>query len=49
QRFGFKPGDFPAAESIGARTLSLPLYPSLTDAEVDRVIAAVAETAAELA
>ncbi|MFH1060683.1 MAG: DegT/DnrJ/EryC1/StrS aminotransferase family protein, partial [Pseudomonadota bacterium] len=46
QRFGFKPGDFPAAESIGARTLSLPLYPSLTDAEVDRVIAAVAETAA---
>ncbi|MFZ5585812.1 MAG: DegT/DnrJ/EryC1/StrS family aminotransferase [Thermodesulfobacteriota bacterium] len=49
RRFGFKPGDFPVAESIGARTLSLPLYPSLTEAEVDRVVAAVAATAAELA
>jgi len=43
ERFGYAPGDFPAAESIGERTLSLPLYPQLTDAQVERVIAAVTQ------
>ena len=41
ERFGFKPGDFPIAESIGARTISLPFYPKMSDSEVDRVIEAV--------
>lgn len=49
QRFGFKPGDFPVAESIGERTLSLPFYPGLSDDEVERVIAAVTEVARHLA
>ncbi len=49
ERFGFKPGNFPVAESIGERTLSLPLYPQLTDQEVERVIAAVSQVAGELA
>lgn len=49
QRFGFKPGDFPVAEAIGERTLSLPFYPGLTDAEVERVINAVGEVAHLLA
>jgi len=35
---GFKPGDFPVAESYYASALSLPMYFSLTDAEQDRVI-----------
>ncbi|MEW6279709.1 MAG: DegT/DnrJ/EryC1/StrS family aminotransferase [Candidatus Eremiobacterota bacterium] len=39
--FGFQPGDFPAAESIGERTLSLPLYPGLKQAQVEHVIAVV--------
>ncbi len=48
RRFGFRPGAFPVAESIGERTLSLPLYPSLQDHEVERVIQAVRDTAREL-
>ncbi len=35
---GFKPGDFPLAESYYASALSLPMYFSLTDAEQERVI-----------
>lgn len=48
QRFGFKPGDFPVAEAIGDRTLTLPLFPAITDEEVTRVIEAVGEVAALL-
>jgi len=48
QRFGFKPGDFPKAERIGDSTISLPMYPGLSDQEVDRVIEAVGDTAREL-
>jgi dTDP-4-amino-4,6-dideoxygalactose transaminase len=29
ETFGFRPGDFPNAERIGSRTLSLPFYPGL--------------------
>ena len=39
--FGYVPGDFPNAEWISERTLSLPLSPKLTDADVEHVIAAV--------
>jgi dTDP-4-amino-4,6-dideoxygalactose transaminase len=41
QRFGLKRGQFPHAEYISDRTLSLPLSASLTDDEVDRVITTV--------
>ena len=47
QRFGYRRGDFPVAESMGDRTISLPLYPRLSDEEVERVIAAVADMVAE--
>jgi len=43
RRFGYQPGDLPAAELIGGRTLSLPFYPSLRDAQIEQVIAAVEE------
>lgn len=36
---GFKPGDFPAAESYYANAISLPLFPALTVAQQDRVVA----------
>ncbi len=43
ERFGYKPQDFPNANWISERTLSLPLSAKLTDEEVDRIIGAVTE------
>jgi len=43
EKFGFKDGMFPVAEEIGSRTISLPLYPKLTDEEVEYVIDSVRE------
>lgn len=34
---GFKSGDFPISESIHNEVFSLPLYPNLTDAEIDAI------------
>jgi UDP-4-amino-4-deoxy-L-arabinose-oxoglutarate aminotransferase len=47
ERFGFSRGDFPIAESIGDRTITIPLWPQMTDAQVDEVIGAVREAVAE--
>ena len=41
QRFGWKPEQWPNAMRIGRQTVSLPLSPKLTDADVERVITAV--------
>ncbi len=41
QTWGFRRGDFPNAEAISDRVLSLPLFPLMTDADQDRVIAAL--------
>jgi dTDP-4-amino-4,6-dideoxygalactose transaminase len=38
KEFGFSEGDFPRAEEIGARTISLPLYPKLGEDEVRTVV-----------
>jgi UDP-4-amino-4-deoxy-L-arabinose-oxoglutarate aminotransferase len=46
QEMGIPRGTFPHAERIGDSTLTLPLYPSMTDADVDQVVAAVREVAA---
>ena len=43
ETFGYKRGDFPVAESIGDRTISIPLYPKLTDVEVEYVVKTVKE------
>lgn len=34
ETYGYKPGDFPVAERIGSETLSLPLYPKLSEDDV---------------
>jgi dTDP-4-amino-4,6-dideoxygalactose transaminase len=34
---GYKPGDFPVAEKAANECLSLPIYPELTDAQIQRV------------
>lgn len=41
QQFGYKLGDFPHAEYVGERIVSLPLFPDMTEAEQDRVIDAI--------
>jgi dTDP-4-amino-4,6-dideoxygalactose transaminase len=41
ERFGYRAGQFPNAERIGRRTLSLPLTQWLTDDEVEHVIGTV--------
>ena len=41
QTFGYAPGKCPVAEQFYARALSLPLYPSMSDADVASVVAAV--------
>jgi dTDP-4-amino-4,6-dideoxygalactose transaminase len=46
---GFKPGDFPHAEDIGRRTITLPLFPAMQDGDVERVCAALAATLSEIA
>jgi perosamine synthetase len=38
KRYGYKPGDFPNAEDAYSRCVSLPIFPAMTDFEVDRVI-----------
>jgi dTDP-4-amino-4,6-dideoxygalactose transaminase len=43
KRFGYKLGDFPVAEAEYTRALSLPIYPTMTDAEINAVIQAVAD------
>jgi dTDP-4-amino-4,6-dideoxygalactose transaminase len=47
ERFGYRRGDLPVSDWISDRTLSLPLSPKLTDADVDDVIVAVRNTLAQ--
>jgi dTDP-4-amino-4,6-dideoxygalactose transaminase len=44
ERFDYRPGQFPVAEEIGDRTITIPMYPLLTDPEVEYVVKAVVET-----
>jgi dTDP-4-amino-4,6-dideoxygalactose transaminase len=37
EQFGYRPEDFPNAFDIGRRTISLPLYPKLTEGEIETV------------
>ena len=41
ETYGFRRGDFPRAEYYSDRTISLPLYPKMTEADADDVVAAV--------
>ena len=46
---GFKEGDFPVAERIGAATVTLPLFPAMQDSDIDRVCKALAASLPETA
>jgi len=41
KNYGYKKGDFPNAEYIGAHIMSLPLFPDMTHEEQDRVVDAM--------
>jgi dTDP-4-amino-4,6-dideoxygalactose transaminase len=41
RRLGWQDGDFPHAEYAGRNTLTLPLFPTMTDADVERVVEAL--------
>jgi UDP-4-amino-4,6-dideoxy-N-acetyl-beta-L-altrosamine transaminase len=47
RRLGFRPGDFPNAEAYYAGALSLPLWPGLSDAMQDAVVARFASALRE--
>lgn len=40
---GFREGQYPTAERIGRSTVTLPLFPAMTNADVERVCAAVSD------
>lgn len=44
QTYGYVSQDFPNAEDAYSRCISLPIYPGLTEDEMERVVAAVQET-----
>ncbi len=46
RRFGYHRGDLPNTEHIADTTVTLPLFPSMTDGDVDRVCAACADVLA---
>ena len=43
--FGFRAGDFPVSERIGEETLSLPIYPEMTSAQIEFVCTQLKEIA----
>ena len=40
-RYGFKAEDYPVAYDVYRRAVSLPIYPKMTDEDVEKVIGAV--------
>jgi perosamine synthetase len=47
ERFGHKVGEFPVCEDVAARSIALPFFPSMSEAQVARVAAALSEVLAQ--
>jgi perosamine synthetase len=43
ERFGHREGEFPVCEDVAARSLALPFFPAMTEGQVARVAAALAD------
>jgi len=41
KRFGYHPGDFPRAENYYSRAITLPVFPKMSDKDIDDVVKAV--------
>jgi perosamine synthetase len=48
-RFGYKPGDYPVAESAYERLISLPMFHGMSDRDVHEVVSALRKVTAEYA
>jgi dTDP-4-amino-4,6-dideoxygalactose transaminase len=48
ENFAFLPGDYPEAEAYYQRAVTIPLYPAMSDGQVERVISLVLAAAREL-
>jgi dTDP-4-amino-4,6-dideoxygalactose transaminase len=44
ETYGYRPEDFPRARAVYEQIVSLPIYPKMTDADVEYVISALKET-----
>jgi dTDP-4-amino-4,6-dideoxygalactose transaminase len=47
RQFGFKRGDFPKTEALARETISLPLFPAMTDEDVDLILGHIDDFARE--
>ena len=45
QSYGYKSGDFPQAEGEYQRSISLPIFPSMTDEEIEHTVSSVLDVA----
>jgi perosamine synthetase len=43
REFGYRHGDFPNAERLYERSISLPIWPGMTDSQIDRVAVTLLE------
>lgn len=43
RRYGYQPGDFPVAERLFRNSVSLPIWPGMSDEQADRVVTTVLE------
>ena len=41
ERFGHREGEFPVCENVAARSIALPFFPTMTEAQVTRVVQAL--------
>lgn len=41
QHLGYKTGDFPVSEMVAKRCVTIPMFPEMTDEQIDQVVAAV--------
>ena len=38
KKYGYKPGDFPVAKELSETVITLPLYPGLTDTQINYIL-----------
>jgi dTDP-4-amino-4,6-dideoxygalactose transaminase len=43
RHLGYKKGDFPVTEQVATRGLSLPMFPELTEDQIDYVVGSIKE------